>query len=159
MATLAVVASVQDRIGALFGVSGVVVLIVAGGLIMWAIDAADKAKASKEKRDNGARQLGATLTGSGHLPASATPTAQTHLCVGGRHNECPGRVLLPASEGGANVPCSCTCHARPATQFCGELSRHDLCAGAVIFGPGDAMPCGCTCHAGRASLPQVIRGG
>lgn len=149
------IGTVQDRIGSWFGVSGGIVLLV--GLFafgLWCSSAEEKAKKSSEEQKV-REQLGASLTGSGHLPNSAVATLQTQFCVDGQHNLCSGRVAASASN--REQSCTCTCHAVPISRFCGELGRHDLCHDAVAVSRGVVVSCGCTCHDRMAQAMLTTR--
>jgi hypothetical protein len=143
---IGLLAAIQDKIGAAFGIPGglVVAIAIFGGLAL-ASDASEKNKENDEKR--------AVRTGDGVFASNrkAGPTARSQLCADGRHDKCASRVRL---TDGTIRDCTCTCHAVAMTRFCGELSRHDLCPGAVVLGNVGAADCGCTCHRRATSLPR-----
>lgn len=141
-------AAVQDDVGAKFGISGAAVVLIVLGIVVLAGVDADEKKRKKEQDD-------AVRTGEGVLASTrkANPASLTQVCSGNRHDQCTGRVAGDRFAGERD--CTCTCHAVATSKFCGEMSRHDLCPGAVVLGNIGAAGCGCTCH--RARSGQVER--
>ena len=122
--------TVQDNIGAKFGVSGAVVVIAVILFVVFLVDQTDKNKAKTPS------------------PTTGTVGTTTKACADGGHDRCPGEYR---SEDGSTGDCKCTCHRAPMSALCGDLGRHDACEGRVRMPSGDVRDCGCTCHAKSTS--------
>ena len=125
--------TVQSKVGALFGVSGTVVVFVVIYLAVMAVQHNEKPS-----------------------PTTGTVKTTTYFCSDGKHDQCPGRYSGPA---GAEGDCSCTCHRPALTSLCGDHGRHDACEGLVRMPSGAIRECGCTCHArGKTGHARVQSG-
>ena len=114
--------AIQNKVGAFFGVSGTVVVIV---VLVAAASYSNKGDQKKTVQRTG------------------TTGPSTKLCIEGQHDLCPGRYKTTQGETGN---CACTCHRPPMSALCADLGRHDACEGRVMMPSGNVVACGCTCH-------------
>ena len=113
---------IQDSVGAFFGVSGAVVVVV----VLFIAAAHFNDKDERQKRTS-----------------QINPISQ--LCTNREHNKCSGRVRVGESD--EVRPCRCTCHGSISAN-CDSMSRLDLCGGRVQIGES-VVPCRCSCHQPR----------
>ena len=133
--------SVQNNVGAFFGVSGTVVVIVVFFIVYAQVVGPENEK--KTAAANLAKQRAAALEAeAARQRAKLLANPVTQLCTDGRHNECNGKVRM---DDETIRQCCCTCHGSTSDK-CATLGRHDLCSGTVQGAGGTTAKCRCSCH-------------